>query len=204
MKLHAHPLTFSTLVAAATLVGCAYPIQEQAYETAPVPQSAPGAVYTYPDAQVAPPDYRRRYGETLYSVDVQTVRAIAGNSGQRCWIERSEVAPTRPAANLPGAIVGGVIGGILGHQVGGGSGRDIATVGGVVAGAAIGSNVGRDRFGNPVATTQDVQRCTNDPGARTADYWEVTYVFRGITHTVQMASPPGRSIAVNGNGEPRI
>lgn len=204
MKLNTLPRTLGPLLVATTLAGCAYPVHEQAYETSPVPQVAPGAVYVYPDAQVSAPDYRRRQGEILYVADVQTVRAIAGNSGQRCWIERGEVAPARPAANVPGAIIGGVIGGILGHQVGGGSGRDIATVGGVVAGAAIGSHVARDRFGNPVATTQDVQRCANDPGARTADYWEVTYVFRGITHTVQMVSPPGRNITVNGNGEPRI
>lgn len=201
MTLHTHPLTLSTLLAATALVGCAYPAHEQAYETGPAPPAP--AVYAYPHAQPAPQDYRRRYNETLYSVEVQTVRAIAGNSGQRCWMERGEVVPARPAANVPGAIVGGVIGGILGHQIGGGSGRDIATVGGVVAGAAIGSHVGRDRYGNP-APMQDVQRCASDPGARTADYWEVSYVFRGVTHTVQMTSPPGRSITVNGNGEPRI
>ncbi len=204
MKLHIQPPLLTALLAVATIAGCAHPIHEQAYETPPLQRSAPPTIYTFPDAQSTAPDYRRRYNETLYSVDVETVRAVAGNSGQRCWIERGEVAPERQPANVPGAIVGGLIGGILGHQIGGGSGRDIATVGGVVAGAAIGSHVGRDRFGNPVAATQDVQRCSVDSGARTADYWEVTYVFRGVTHTVQMTSPPGRSITVNGNGEPRI
>ena len=43
-------------------------------------------------------------------------------------------------------------------------------VGGAVAGAALGSNRGRDRGGQQ-AQTQDVQRCENVP-----DYWDVTYV----------------------------
>ncbi|MFD0666436.1 glycine zipper 2TM domain-containing protein [Ramlibacter sp. MAHUQ-53] len=55
--------------------------------------------------------------------------------------------PGTPAAargpNVVGAVVGGVAGAVLGHQIGGGSGRDAATVLGGVAGAAAGSQVGR-------------------------------------------------------------
>jgi len=32
---------------------------------------------------------------------------------------------------------------------------------------------------------------------------EWTYNFNGVEHRVQMASPPGPTIGVNGNGEPR-
>src|SRR3990167_9518734 len=120
---------------------------------------------------------------------------------QRCWMEREQV-PQRPAANVGGAIVGAVIGVVIGHQIGGGSGRDLATAGGVVAGAAIGSQVGRDRYGNPVST-QEVQRCSTVNSQSEPAYWDVTYRFRGITHRAQMLSPPGRSLTVNGNGEPR-
>jgi uncharacterized protein YcfJ len=128
---------------------------------------------------------------------------VGPNSGQRCWIEREELVQ-QPQRNVPGAIAGAVIGGILGHQIGNGSGRDLATVGGAVAGAAVGSNVGRNGFSNP-PQTQDVQRCT--PAANRGgqpDYWDVTYTFRGIGHRVQMTSQPGRTILVNGNGEPRV
>jgi uncharacterized protein YcfJ len=179
-------------LAAVVLAGCAAP----AYQTAP-----PG--YPYPDAQVQPgqpmaqPDYRRRPNETLYEANVTSMRAVVAPGPQRCWIEREPVA--QPRANVPGAIAGGLIGGILGHQIGRGTGRDIATVGGAVAGAAVGSNVGR---GNE-PQMQDVQRCTTDSNAAT-EYWDVTYSFRGMTHSVQMTSPPGRTILVNGNGEPRI
>jgi hypothetical protein len=32
----------------------------------------------------------------------------------------------------------------------------------------------------------------------------VTYLFRGVEHRAQMTSPPGRTITVNRNGEPRM
>ena len=93
-----------------------------------------------------------------------------------------------------------MIGGVLGHQVGGGRGQDIATAGGAVAGAAIGSNVGR---GGGEVYAQDVQRCTDVSRYSRPEYWDVSYNFRGIEHRVQMTAPPGPTIAVNGDGEPR-
>ena len=101
---------------------------------------------------------------------------------------------------MPGAIIGGVLGGILGHQIGGGTGKDIATVGGVVGGAAVGANVGRN---NPSVSTRDVRRCENAPSGP-PQFWDVTYRFEGVDHRVQMTSPPGQTIAVNRNGEPRL
>ena len=40
-----------------------------------------------------------------------------------------------------GAIIGGVLGGVLGHQVGGGRGKDVATVAGAAGGAYAGHQV---------------------------------------------------------------
>lgn len=42
-----------------------------------------------------------------------------------------------------GGIAGAVIGGVIGNQIGGGSGRDVMTGLGIIAGAAIGSSIGR-------------------------------------------------------------
>jgi uncharacterized protein YcfJ len=49
---------------------------------------------------------------------------------------------------------------------------------------------------------QDVQRCATTPSQR-PDHWDVTYNFRGQEHRLQMTSPPGTTITVNGQGEPR-
>jgi uncharacterized protein YcfJ len=153
----------------------------------------------------APPayDYRRRQNERLYEANVSYVRAVVGPPQQRCWVEREQV-DNRGAAgvNIPGAIIGGAIGGILGHQIGGGRGQDIATGIGILGGAAVGANVGRGSD-DPVCT-QNVQRCEYVPTSASLDYWDVTYNFGGYEHRVQMTTPPGATILVNAQGEPRF
>ena len=76
----------------------------------------------------------------------------------------------------------------------------VATAGGAVAGAAIGANVGR---GGGQVYSQDVQRCATVESQARPEYWDVTYNFRGVVHRAQMSAPPGRTLTVNGNGEPR-
>ncbi len=147
-------------------------------------------------------DYRRRSNERLYEAKVTSVRAVVGPPEQRCWIEREQVTQERSRANVPGALAGALIGGILGHQIGGGRGKDLATVGGAVAGAAVGANAGRDRNGQQTYG-RDVERCTTSQEQSRPDYWDVTYEYRGVEHRVQMNAPPGRTVTVNRDGEPR-
>ena len=152
----------------------------------------------YAPAPVAAYDYRRRNKERVFEADVTAVRAVVGAPEQRCWVEREQVSSG--GANVPGALAGAVIGGILGHQIGSGRGNDAATAGGAVAGAAVGSNMGRDRnqtYG------RDVQRCATTQSQAAPSYYDVTYDFRGQQHRVQMATPPGRTVTVNSQGEPR-
>jgi len=156
----------------------------------------------YPPASVAVYDYQRRSNERLYEARVSSVRAVVGTPDQRCWVESEQVVRDQGNANVPAAITGAIIGGILGHQVGGGRGKDFATVGGAIAGGAIGANIGRDNSGQPVYT-QNVQRCASVSGPIRADYWDVTYEFRGQENRLQMANPPGATITVNERGEPR-
>ncbi|MES2785775.1 MAG: beta/gamma crystallin-related protein [Pseudomonadota bacterium] len=158
------------------------------------------------DSRYAPAwreDYRRRDSERLFEARVVDVRAVvAGPTQQRCWIEREQVVSNAPANNVGGAVAGALIGGILGHQIGGGSGRDAATALGAVGGAAIGAN----NIGTPGSrvVTQDVQRCEQRANYGRPDYYDVSYVFEGREHRVQMATPPGATVLVNGNGEPRV
>lgn len=147
-------------------------------------------------------DNRRRNNERIFEADVTSVRAVVGTPQQRCWIEHQQVED-RGGANIPGAVVGAVLGGVLGHQVGGGRGQDLATIGGAVGGAALGANVGRERNG-PQGYAHDVQRCADVSGQARPEYWDVTYNFRGKEHRMQMASPPGPTVTVNQQGEPRV
>jgi len=145
-------------------------------------------------------DYRRRNNERMYEAQVTSVRAIVGPPEQRCWVEQQTTGASNNA--IPGAIAGAVIGGILGHQVGSGRGRDVATGVGALAGGAVGANVGSQYGGQ--GYTQDVQRCAYTQNSGRPDYYDVTYNFRGHEHRVQTTTPPGATIVVNENGEPRV
>lgn len=144
-------------------------------------------------------DYYPRHGERLFEADVIAVRAVVGPPEQRCWVDREQIVRREP--NVPGAIIGGILGGVIGHQFGRGRGNDAATALGAVGGAAIGANV--DRPGARVHS-QDVQRCATVQGSGQPAYWDVTYVFRGQHHRAQLSQPPGATITVNRNGEPRM
>ena len=154
----------------------------------PAPPPLPAPTYVY----------RERPGERLYQVPVRDVRAVMGPPEQRCWVEREQVAQPAPAPNAAGAVIGGILGGVLGHQIGGGTGKAVATIGGAVGGAALGANVNR-----LAPTTQDVRRCETVAASGPPAYWDVTYDFHGAVHHAQVGAPPGPTITVNGNGEPR-
>jgi uncharacterized protein YcfJ len=155
--------------------------------------------YDEPAAQLDTPNYawRRRANERVFEAPVTSVHAVMGAPNQHCWVERQQVSDNGNR-NIGGAIAGALIGGVLGHQVGGGHGRDLATVGGAVAGGVIGSNVGR----NGEITSQDVRRCETTTSGTPA-YWDVTYNYRGQNHQLQMTQAPGATISVNRDGEPR-
>ncbi|MEJ1961897.1 MAG: beta/gamma crystallin family protein [Gammaproteobacteria bacterium] len=148
---------------------------------------------------VADYEWRRRPNERVSEVAITSSRAVYGEAGRRCWVERERVDEPRGRASVGGGIAGAIIGGVIGHQIGSGRGNTIATVGGAAAGAAIGANVGRDGGGG---SERDVQHCaTSESGP--PQYWDVTYNYRRVEHHVQMEEQPGRTIIVNRNGEPR-
>jgi uncharacterized protein YcfJ len=177
-------------------------LEDRISSARPVKRNARFDEGQYAPAPLVTQDYRRRGQERLFEAPVTGVRAVVASSGQRCWVERQNVTEERSDNRVGGAVLGAVIGGILGHQVGGGTGKDIATAGGVVAGAVVGSNLARNRDGT-VSGTRDVQRCAATPGGAHPEYWDVTYRFRNQDHTVQMTRPPGATVTVNREGEPR-
>jgi uncharacterized protein YcfJ len=161
------------------------------------------------DDRYAPPSYpvydnRRRGNERTYEANVTSVRAVMGAPERRCWVERERVTDYQNNNNVPGAIVGAIIGGVLGHQVGGGRGKDVATALGAVTGAAVGNSAGGDSDSKR-SYSQGVRRCENDNYGSSGrpEYWDVTYIYRGQEHRVQMTYPPGPTITVNRQGEPR-
>ncbi len=153
----------------------------------------------FDDNRYAPPpqpvyDWRRRPQEFVEAVPVESVHVVYAAPQQQCWVEQSAA----PASRTGGALVGGLIGGILGHQIGDGGNRDGATVGGAVAGAVIGSQIARG-----AEVPQNVTRCNTVP-SQAPDHYDVSYWYHGVRHHVQTTQPPGPTLVVNGNGEPRL
>jgi len=126
-------------------------------------------------------DYSRRRNERTYLAPVLQARAVVGPAEQRCWVAREQVVQQ--------------------DDLGGGTGRDLATVGGAVAGATVGANMAGSGGGRRLGH-REVERCANVQDARPV-YWEVTSRFRGQDHQMQTRTQPGDTVRVNRQGEPR-
>lgn len=70
--------------------------------------------------------------------------AFAANTCKTCGtVTGVRTVQTPGEATGAGAVIGGVLGGVLGHQVGGGRGKDVATVAGAAGGAYVGHQTER-------------------------------------------------------------
>ena len=121
-------------------------------------------------------------GRVISSVPVIQQSAVPR---QVCTNEQVVVPGQKSGA---GAVMGGLAGGAIGNQIGGGGGRAVATLLGVVGGAMLGNSIEGD--GAPQAQYQ--QRCTTQTvyENRTVGY-NVTYEYAGKQYTVQMPQDPG-------------
>lgn len=101
-----------------------------------------------------------------------------------------QVAVQQPKSGA-GGLMGAIAGGVVGNAVGAGSGRALATMIGVMGGAAMGDNI----EGTPPAQVQNVQNCTTQTNYenRTVGY-NVVYEYGGKQYNVQMPQAPGQFI----------
>jgi uncharacterized protein YcfJ len=166
----------------------------RAYDQHFVPEPYTGSMY----------EYRQRPGERVYEARVTDVRAVSRS--ERCWVERDQVDErSRAQQNNVGAkVAGAIVGGIIGHQIG--KGGAAITAGGAVAGGAVGSRLAHEQDKRDERDDdlygRKVRHCDTRFSGR-PDFWDVEYVFNGVEHHVQMDGPPGRTLWVNGRGEPR-
>jgi len=174
----------------------AYPVQPvPAQGYAPAPAQAPvqpEAAYGYSGTQGASgagyagpaPSTPSQYAPVEPVADShpkavnKPVRTAAADSGER-WcgtcgnIESVRTITQRAQGSGVGAAGGAILGGLLGNQVGGGHGRQLATVAGAVGGAVVGNQV----EGNMKATTSYEIRVRLDDGSlrtfhqRSAPQW---------------------------------
>jgi len=123
---------------------------------------------------------------------------------QECHDE--EVTRTRPVKDqnrLIGTGIGALVGGVLGHQIGGGSGKTLATVAGAGAGGYAGNKIQENAQQKDTYTTTE-QRCNTvyDLKEESAGF-DVVYELNGSKHHLHMNSDPGGSLPVkDGKVEP--
>lgn len=93
-----------------------------------------------------------------------------------------------------GALMGGIAGGAMGNAVGDGSGRALATMIGIMGGAALGNRI----EGASPDRTEVVQRCStqNFYENRTVAY-NVVYEYAGRQYSTQMGQDPGRFVRLS-------
>jgi len=125
------------------------------------------------------------YGRVLSSTPVIQQVAVP-----RQVCSQQQVATQQPTTGA-GGVMGAIAGGALGSQIGGGSGRGVATVLGVLGGAVMGDRIeggGNTQF-------QTVQNCTTQTYYENrAVSYNVIYEYAGRQYQVNLPNDPGPSV----------
>ena len=108
----------------------------------------------------------------------------------------TQKAPVKDEHQILGTVAGALVGGVIGHQVGGGTGRDIATVAGAAGGGYAGNRIQKN-LQDRNTTTATQQKCTTvyDSSEKQIGY-HVRYRLNGKEDTVKMDHDPGDKIPV--------
>ena len=110
-------------------------------------------------------------------------------------------APVKDQHQIVGSVIGAVAGGLLGNQIGGGTGKKIATVAGAVGGGYAGNKVQEGMQERDTYTTTQ-QRCKTvyDKSDKMLGY-DVTYKIGDQQGKIRMEHDPGTQIPLDSNGQ---
>jgi uncharacterized protein YcfJ len=89
-----------------------------------------------------------------------------------------------------------VVGGVFGHQIGGGPGRDLATVAGAAGGGYAGNRIQKTLQDKDTYTTTEQKCATVYDSSQKRTGFEVRYRLNGKEATVKMDHDPGDRIPV--------
>lgn len=105
-------------------------------------------------------------------------------------------APVKDEHQIIGSVAGAVVGGVLGHQIGGGTGRDIATVAGAAGGGYAGNRIQKNLQDRNTVTTTEQKCVTVYDSAEKQSGYSVRYRLGGQEKMVKMDHDPGDRIPV--------
>lgn len=156
--------------------------------------TAGGAVATYSLVKSGP-----EYAEV---VAVQPIKQTVKTPREVCKdVTVTRQAPVKDQHQIAGTVLGAVAGGLLGNQIGGGTGKKIATVAGAVGGGYAGNKVQegmqeRDTY----TTTQTRCNTVNDLSEKVVGY-DVKYSIGDKIGQVRMDRDPGSQIPLDKEGK---
>nr|WP_232239596.1 glycine zipper 2TM domain-containing protein [Pseudomonas alkylphenolica] len=156
--------------------------------------TAGGAVATYNLVKSGP-----EYAEVLA---VQPVKQTVKTPREVCKdVTVTRQAPVKDQHQIAGTVVGALAGGLLGNQIGGGTGKKIATVAGAVGGGYAGNKVQegmqeRDTY----TTTQTRCNTVNDLSEKVVGY-DVKYSIGDKVGQIRMDRDPGSQIPLDKEGK---
>src|SRR5690606_34705982 len=156
--------------------------------------TAGGAVATYSLVDRGP-DYAEVLAVTPVNETVKTPREECKD------VTVTRQRPVQDQHQIAGTAIGAIAGGLLGNQVGGGTGKKIATVAGAVGGGYAGNKIQEGMQQRDTYTTTET-RCNTvtDTSEKLVGY-DVKYQLGEKVGTVRMDRDPGDRIPVNKQGE---
>ena len=135
-------------------------------------------------------------------VTVKEVMQTVTTPREHCeMVQVQRQAPVKDENRLLGTVGGAVIGGVLGSQVGGGSGKKVATVAGAAAGGYAGNRVQKSMQEKDVQTTTE-QRCkTVQEKSQKLVGYDVNYRIGSQTGAVRTTFKPGATLPLTKDGK---
>ena len=120
-------------------------------------------------------------------------------------VHQQAQAPSRDPHRIAGTAAGAVVGGLLGNQVGGGSGKTLATMAGAVGGGFAGREIQERIEANQIqtyATTQRQCHTVMDTAEETIGY-DVTWRHGELTDVARLEQRPRGNRVLLDEGQPR-
>jgi uncharacterized protein YcfJ len=157
--------------------------------------TAGGAVATYNLVGNKGPEYAEVLAVQPISETIKTPREVCND------VAVTRQRPVKDQHQIAGTVLGAVAGGLLGNQVGGGSGKKIATVAGAVGGGYAGNKVQEHMQSSDTYTTTETRcKTVTDTSEKLVGY-DVKYQLDGKVGQVRMDHDPGRQIPVTKEGQ---
>ena len=150
--------------------------------------TAGGAVATY--NLVSGPEYAEVLAVQPVKETIKTPREVCKD------VAVTRQKPVQDQHQIAGTAIGAVVGGLLGNQVGGGSGKKIATVAGAVGGGYAGNKVQENMQANDTYTTTETRCSTVTDTSEKVVGYDGKYQLDGKEGQVRMERDPGARIPV--------